>query len=61
MALREPPPKQKFAVIDGMGSTAEVRLYADANTEVELDWPAGWPSWVSWDFLESHGCTVIRA
>ena len=61
MALREPPPPPKFAVIDGMGATAEVHLYADGETEVELDWPVGWPRWVSWYFLEAHGCTVIRA
>ena len=54
-------PVPVLAVIDGVGKYAEVHLYADDETEIECEWPVGWPHWVSKEFLEAHGCKVITA
>ena len=53
--------KPAFAVIDGVGDTAEVHLYAtreDVQHDRECKWPFDWPKRVSWEFLEAHGCKV---
>lgn len=49
----------RIAIIDGVGETAEVYLYAsveDADDGKELDWPATWPKRVTWEFLEAQHC-----
>jgi hypothetical protein len=65
MALRTPPPPPKFAVLDGIGEHRECYLYPSRESmedcEESLDWPVGWPSRVSHDFLVAHGITVIIA
>ena len=54
---------RRVAVVDGMGSSAEVGLYeelqnGDCN---DLPWPEEWPNWVTTDFLKNQGFEVISA
>lgn len=61
MTIRTPPPKPRLAIIDGVGESAEVHLYAsaaDVEHDRELGWPVGWPRRVTWEFLEAQGCKV---